>query len=206
MYCRYQQGGGAADPSHNYGENNHYWDPGCHTQGPTYSYIKPGVPVPDSLTHCYNEDEDDVDDEDLGWEDDQGHHPVSKLYYDRSKESGSVQAHEISSNSVKENLARSEKKDPLGRDRSDMKERGPPKKRRQELGSDSENDAEALEKRRLKAEAGLLESAGPKPGKTGTICPMDEFRDSQHWKDFSRQGKMPPYFDLIEENVYLTER
>ncbi|XP_018429703.1 PREDICTED: histone-lysine N-methyltransferase SETD2-like, partial [Nanorana parkeri] len=206
MYCRYQQGSGVCEPSHNYGENNRYWDPGCHNQGPTYNYVKTGVPVPDSLTHCYNEDDDDVDEEDIGWEDDQGHHQVNKLYYDRSKESGSVQAHEISSNSAKENLPRNEKKDHLGRDRSEMKERGPPKKRRQELECDSENDAEALERRRLKAEAGLLESAGPKPVKPGSICPMEEFRDAQHWKDFSKQGKMPPYFDLIEENVYLTER
>lgn len=206
MYCGYPHGSGVCDPSQNYGESNPYWDPGCHNQGPIYNYSKAGVPVPDSLTHCYNEDDEDLDDDDLGWEDDHAHHQVSKLYYDRSKETGSVQAHEISSNSVKENLARNEKRDQFGRDRSEMKERGPPKKRRQELGSDSENDAEALEKRRLKAEAGLLESAGPKRGKAGTICPMDEFRDAQHWKEFSKLGKMPPYFDLIEENLYLTER
>uniref|UniRef100_A0A8D2QF13 SET domain-containing protein n=1 Tax=Zonotrichia albicollis TaxID=44394 RepID=A0A8D2QF13_ZONAL len=35
---------------------------------------------------------------------------------------------------------------------------------------------------------------------------MDDFRDPQRWKEFAKQGKMPCYFDLIEENVYLTER
>uniref|UniRef100_A0A8C6ZB58 [histone H3]-lysine(36) N-trimethyltransferase n=1 Tax=Nothoprocta perdicaria TaxID=30464 RepID=A0A8C6ZB58_NOTPE len=35
---------------------------------------------------------------------------------------------------------------------------------------------------------------------------MEDFRDPQRWKEFAKQGKMPCYFDLIEENVYLTER
>nr|7EA8_L Chain L, Histone-lysine N-methyltransferase SETD2 [Homo sapiens] len=34
----------------------------------------------------------------------------------------------------------------------------------------------------------------------------DDFRDPQRWKECAKQGKMPCYFDLIEENVYLTER
>uniref|UniRef100_G1SIF6 [histone H3]-lysine(36) N-trimethyltransferase n=1 Tax=Oryctolagus cuniculus TaxID=9986 RepID=G1SIF6_RABIT len=35
---------------------------------------------------------------------------------------------------------------------------------------------------------------------------MDDFRDPQRWKEYAKQGRMPCYFDLIEENVYLTER
>uniref|UniRef100_A0A8D0HAN0 [histone H3]-lysine(36) N-trimethyltransferase n=1 Tax=Sphenodon punctatus TaxID=8508 RepID=A0A8D0HAN0_SPHPU len=35
---------------------------------------------------------------------------------------------------------------------------------------------------------------------------MEDFRDAQRWKEFAKQEKMPCYFDLIEENVYLTER
>nr|KAF6421181.1 SET domain containing 2, histone lysine methyltransferase [Molossus molossus] len=35
---------------------------------------------------------------------------------------------------------------------------------------------------------------------------IEDFRDPQRWKECAKQGKMPCYFDLIEENVYLTER
>ncbi|XP_068091315.1 histone-lysine N-methyltransferase SETD2 isoform X2 [Hyperolius riggenbachi] len=207
MYFGYPPASGVCDPSQNYGGSNPYWDPGYPSKDSAFNYPKPVASVPDSLTNCYNEDEEEVDD-DFGWEDDQGHEydRANKTYYERSRESVSVQAHEISSNSVKENLARNEKRELLSRERNEMKERGPPKKRRPDLGSDTENDAEALERRKMKAEASLVEAVGLKPGKAGIICKMDEFRDPQHWKDFSRQGKMPPYFDLIEENVYLTER
>uniref|UniRef100_A0A3B4ADD1 [histone H3]-lysine(36) N-trimethyltransferase n=1 Tax=Periophthalmus magnuspinnatus TaxID=409849 RepID=A0A3B4ADD1_9GOBI len=34
----------------------------------------------------------------------------------------------------------------------------------------------------------------------------DSSPDAAKWKDLAKSKKMPPYFDLIEENLYLTER
>ncbi|KFP90139.1 Histone-lysine N-methyltransferase SETD2, partial [Apaloderma vittatum] len=50
------------------------------------------------------------------------------------------------------------------------------------------------------------EAAPQDSSMVGRLCIMDDFRDPQRWKEFAKQGKMPCYFDLIEENVYLTER
>ncbi|XP_073407265.1 histone-lysine N-methyltransferase SETD2 isoform X2 [Dendrobates tinctorius] len=206
MYFCYQQGSSGHDPSHNYVGDNGYWNssyPSKHDD----KYSKPSGQLPDSVTHCYNEDDDD-EEYDYSWNKDHmheiGHHP--KAFPNKSRESSSVQAHEISSNSIKDHGPRTDKRETLARERSDMKERGPPKKRRQELESDLENDAEALERRKMKAEAGLVDSPASKHGHTGPICCMEDFRDPQHWKDCYKLGKMPTYFDLIEENVYLTER
>ncbi|XP_073533198.1 histone-lysine N-methyltransferase SETD2 [Phyllobates terribilis] len=206
MYFGYQQGSSGHDPSHNYAGDNGYWNSSYHNKH-DFKYSKPSGPVPDSVTTCYNEDDED-DEYDFAWDKDRmheyGHHP--KAFPDKSRESGSVQAHEISSNSIKDNAPRTDKRETLARERSDMKERGPPKKRRQELESDSENDAEALERRKMKAEAGPVDSPASKHGRMGPICCMEDFRHPQHWKDCYKLGKMPTYFDLIEENVYLTER
>uniref|UniRef100_UPI003A9A6733 Histone-lysine N-methyltransferase SETD2 n=1 Tax=Homo sapiens TaxID=9606 RepID=UPI003A9A6733 len=49
-------------------------------------------------------------------------------------------------------------------------------------------------------------SVPPGSALVGPSCVMDDFRDPQRWKECAKQGKMPCYFDLIEENVYLTER
>eukprot|EP00079_Xenopus_tropicalis_P026638 XP_012820434.1 PREDICTED: histone-lysine N-methyltransferase SETD2 isoform X3 [Xenopus tropicalis] len=189
----YQQAFGGA---HVYRKDGDYWDPRAYEKGAQVMYSKPHGPAPDSVTHCYDED-----DEDFGWDTDHGQtYPVqSELAYN---ESSSVQAHEISSNSTKMVVVAPKaipEQPAKTSDRLDMKERGPPKKRRQELENDYENDLEALEKKH-KMEAALKQDIA------SYLCNMDDFRDSQHWKDCSRQGKMPPFFDLIEENVYLTER
>ncbi|KAI5172226.1 Histone-Lysine N-Methyltransferase Setd2 [Manis pentadactyla] len=124
------------------------------------------------------------------------------------KDKGSMQAPEISSNSIKDSLAVNEKKD-LSRnlEKTDMKDRGPLKKRRQELESDSEIDGELQDRKKERVELEQGETAVT-PGTTlvGPSCVMEDFRDPQQWKECAKHRKMPCYFDLIEENVYLTKR
>ncbi|MBN3300812.1 SETD2 methyltransferase, partial [Amia calva] len=129
-----------------------------------------------------------------------------------------LQAHEISSNckgpvsAAPESTAAPD----LGQDdsRKPHRGRGPPKKRRHKLESDSENEAElgASKKERL----GEADTVGTTPAPTEAadhipeahrpLLSLQDFQDPYNWKDRSKYGKMPPYFDLIEENMYLTER
>lgn len=115
-----------------------------------------------------------------------------------------VQGHEISSNSRGATVP-----DPP-RDESfrPHRGRGPPKKRRPEIESDSDNEAEAGpadKKERLEDGDETKESHAkavmPRPSLT-----LQDFQDANKWKELSKSKKMPPYFDLIEENLYLTER
>lgn len=74
------------------------------------------------------------------------------------------------------------------------------------MESDSESDVDSREKKKAKLEGEQVELAPQDASMVGRLCIMDDFRDPQRWKEFAKQGKMPCYFDLIEENVYLTER
>lgn len=115
-----------------------------------------------------------------------------------------VQGHEISSNSRGSAVP-----DPPREDNSrPHRGRGPPKKRRPEVESDSDNEAEAGpadKKERLGendvSKESLVKAEVPRPSLT-----LQDFQDANKWKEFSKSKKMPPYFDLIEENLYLTER
>ncbi|XP_075403353.1 histone-lysine N-methyltransferase SETD2 isoform X2 [Tenrec ecaudatus] len=186
-------------------QGNGYWDPrsaGRPGTGVVYDRIQ--GQVPDSLTDDREEEEN--------WDQHGGSHfssQSSKFFLSiQQKDRGSVQAPEISSNSIKDSLTVNEKKDlTKGLERNDMKDRGPLKKRRQELESDSESEAELQDRKKVRVEVEPGEAAAP-PGSAlfGPSCVMDDFRDPQRWKECAKQGKMPCYFDLIEENVYLTER
>ncbi|RVE62609.1 hypothetical protein OJAV_G00158800 [Oryzias javanicus] len=115
-----------------------------------------------------------------------------------------VQAHEISSNSrgsVVPDLSRDDTFRP-------HRGRGPPKKRRPEVESDSDNEAEVgpLSKRERLREAEVSKGTVVKTETHRPPLSLRDFQDAQKWKEFSRSKKMPPYFDLIEENLYLTER
>uniref|UniRef100_A0AAV2MCY9 [histone H3]-lysine(36) N-trimethyltransferase n=1 Tax=Knipowitschia caucasica TaxID=637954 RepID=A0AAV2MCY9_KNICA len=112
-----------------------------------------------------------------------------------------VQGHEISSNSRGQASAEPTKEDSFKSFRS----RGPPKKRRPEVESDSDNEAEAGPTNKKDRRGESVKD----PVKTEIQLPLlklRDFQDSAKWKDFSKSKKMPPYFDLIEENLYLTER
>uniref|UniRef100_A0A3Q3W306 [histone H3]-lysine(36) N-trimethyltransferase n=1 Tax=Mola mola TaxID=94237 RepID=A0A3Q3W306_MOLML len=114
-----------------------------------------------------------------------------------------VQGHEISSNSKGSAVPDPPREDNFRPHRG----RGPPKKRRPEVESDSDNEAEA-------GPTDKKACLGDDVSKEGHVkaevqCPsltLQDFQDANKWKEFSKSKKMPPYFDLIEENVYLTER
>ncbi|NXD88142.1 SETD2 methyltransferase, partial [Halcyon senegalensis] len=203
----YQPGSGTYGGSQGYWQGNGYWDARSVSRPSAVSYERIQGQVPDSLTEDHEEYE--MNDHDR-WDDECKPHfpsPSSKCQLPGQKETGSVQAHEISSNSTKELLPGGEKKEEVKvLEKNDAKERGPPKKRRPEVESDSESDGDSREKKKLKAEGEQVESAPQDSSMVGHLCVMDDFRDPQRWKEFAKQGKMPCYFDLIEENVYLTER
>lgn len=201
----YQPGSGAYSGSQNYWQGNGYWDVRSASRPCGINYERIQGQVPDSLTEDHEEYE-----EDDRWDDEcKARFPSSpsKFHAPEQKEAGSVQAHEISSNSTKEPGSAGEKKEEVkALEKNDVKERGPPKKRRQELESDSESDGDSRERKKVKAEGEQAEAAPQDSSMVGRLCIMDDFRDPQRWKEFAKQGKMPCYFDLIEENVYLTER
>lgn len=115
-----------------------------------------------------------------------------------------VQGHEISSNSrgpaVPDPPRESSSRPHRGR--------GPPKKRRPEIESDSDNEAEAgpSSKKERQGDASVSKDASGKTDVRRPLLTLQDFQDASRWKEFSRTKKMPPYFDLIEENLYLTER
>ncbi|XP_076826896.1 histone-lysine N-methyltransferase SETD2 [Brachyhypopomus gauderio] len=128
-----------------------------------------------------------------------------------------VQAHEISSNcsfagAVVESQISSEP--PREVSQRPHRGKGPPKKRRPEIESESDNEAEAG----IACKRDCIEEHGScvrsKESKLSSdredahrpLLSLKEFLDPVTWKDKAKQKKMPPYFDLIEENVYLTER
>lgn len=202
---KYQQSAEHYGGTRNYWQGNGYWDPRSAGRPPGTGVVYDRIQgqVPDSLT-------DDREEED-SWDQCAGSHfssQSSKFFLSLQKDKGSVQAPEISSNSIKDSLAVNEKKDlSKNLEKNDMKDRGPPKKRRPELESDSESDGELQDRKKVRVAVEQGETAVP-PGSAlvGPSCVMEDFRDPQRWKECAKQGKMPCYFDLIEENVYLTER
>ncbi|XP_078299254.1 histone-lysine N-methyltransferase SETD2 isoform X3 [Panthera onca] len=202
---KYQQSAEHYGGTRNYWQGNGYWDPRSAGRPPGTGVVYDRIQgqVPDSLT-------DDREEED-NWDQCAGSHfssQSSKFFLSLQKDKGSVQAPEISSNSIKDSLAVNEKRDlSKNLEKNDMKDRGPPKKRRPELESDSESDGELQDRKKVRVAVEQGETAVP-PGSAlvGPSCVMEDFRDPQRWKECAKQGKMPCYFDLIEENVYLTER
>ncbi|XP_045846119.1 histone-lysine N-methyltransferase SETD2 isoform X2 [Meles meles] len=202
---RYQQSAEHYGGTRNYWQGNGYWDPRSAGRPPGTGVVYDRIQgqVPDSLTDDREEEEN--------WDQRGGSHfstQSSKFFLSLQKDKGSVQAPEISSNSIKDSLTVNEKKDlSKNLEKNDMKDRGPPKKRRQELESDSESEGELQDRKKVRVAVERGETAVP-PGSAlvGPSCVMEDFRDPQRWKEYAKQGKMPCYFDLIEENVYLTER
>ncbi|VCX31635.1 unnamed protein product [Gulo gulo] len=202
---KYQQSAEHYGGTRNYWQGNGYWDPRSAGRPPGTGVVYDRIQgqVPDSLTDDREEEEN--------WDQRGGSHfstQSSKFFLSLQKDKGSVQAPEISSNSIKDSLTVNEKKDlSKNLEKNDMKDRGPPKKRRQELESDSESEGELQDRKKVRVAVEPGETAVP-PGSAlvGPSCVMEDFRDPQRWKEYAKQGKMPCYFDLIEENVYLTER
>uniref|UniRef100_A0A672JB44 [histone H3]-lysine(36) N-trimethyltransferase n=1 Tax=Salarias fasciatus TaxID=181472 RepID=A0A672JB44_SALFA len=115
-----------------------------------------------------------------------------------------VQGYEISSNSRGSTVPDPPRDDSFRSHRS----RGPPKKRRPEIESDSDNEAEAgpaLKKSR-QGDTDSSKETVVKADPQRPLLTLRDFQDASKWKEYSKSKKMPPYFDLIEENLYLTER
>lgn len=202
----YPPGSGPYVRTHNYWPDSGYWDPRLSNRPPEISYERIQGQVPDSLT----EDHEEYEEVDRWVDESHPYYPnqFSKFHLRDPREKGSVQAHEISSNSAKDPAVPSERKEQVNKvlDKNDMKERGPLKKRRQDFESDSESDGDSQERKKVKMEGELMSGVPQDSSAVRPLCHMEDFRDPQRWKEFSKQGKMPCYFDLIEENVYLTER
>ncbi|XP_043921962.1 histone-lysine N-methyltransferase SETD2 [Protopterus annectens] len=182
------------ESENSYWQGNRYWDQGPDSKslGSGFESSQPpflddqGQMHPDSLTDDYEDDE--------VWTD----VPSRTANSVDSKKPGSVQAHEISSNSNKEAPSVSEEKvnkiDHLGQE---------PQQLQQKLSaSESDLTAEVKMKEDEHDYKPLVETTKF----IGPCYDMDDFRDAQHWKEQFKLKKMPPYFELIEENVYLTER
>lgn len=121
-----------------------------------------------------------------------------------SGSSGFVQGHEISSNSRGTAVPDPPREDSFRPHRG----RGPPKKRRPEVESDSDNEAAPSYPADKKERRGddVSKESHVKSEIHRPSLTLQDFLDASKWKEFSKSKKMPPYFDLIEENVYLTER
>ncbi|KAJ8415815.1 hypothetical protein AAFF_G00403720 [Aldrovandia affinis] len=205
------------------GQGNSFWSPPTVSEScrPVYlpvpsHYREPGGQVqPDSLTNDY-------DDESRGKT--APHSRAATMSCDlpppAPSSSSFVQAHEISSNCRGLMTVTSESAaipdTARGEDgQRPHRGRGPPKKRRPELESDSENEAEAglsSKRERLSEDDGSRTSkdSGETSNQTVVVerplLSLQNFQDPIAWKDLAKAKKMPPYFDLIEENLYLTER
>ncbi|XP_034260392.1 histone-lysine N-methyltransferase SETD2 isoform X2 [Pantherophis guttatus] len=192
--------------SHSYWPDNGYWDPRLTNRPSAISYERLQGQVPDSLT----EDHEEYEEVDRWVDESQLYFPDQSVKFQSRdpREKGSVQAHEISSNSAKDFPMARERKEQgtKAMERNDMKERGPLKKRITDLGSDSESDGGSQERKKLKTESEPLTILPQGSLTDRPLCFMEDFRDPQRWKEYAKEGKMPCYFDLIEENVYLTER
>uniref|UniRef100_A0A4W4FU93 [histone H3]-lysine(36) N-trimethyltransferase n=1 Tax=Electrophorus electricus TaxID=8005 RepID=A0A4W4FU93_ELEEL len=128
-----------------------------------------------------------------------------------------VQAHEISSNcsfvgAIVESQIASEP--PREVSQKPHRGKGPPKKRRPEMESESDNEAEAglackrecIEEHESSRSSKETKVSSDREDSQRPLLSLKDFLDPVTWKEKAKQKKMPPYFELIDENVYLTER
>ncbi|KAJ0000351.1 hypothetical protein NQD34_012193 [Periophthalmus magnuspinnatus] len=173
------------------------------TETLSYSQMQSNDPVTDPSTVQIRQDSNEIHPDSLT--NDHGVYSGEKTAAESSGSilcQGFVQGHEISSNSKGPAATEPTKEDTF----KSLRSRGPPKKRRPELESDSDNEAEAGPTSKKERRGDTLKDI---PVKTEVQLPMLKlrvFQDAAKWKDLAKSKKMPPYFDLIEENLYLTER
>uniref|UniRef100_A0A667ZXC8 [histone H3]-lysine(36) N-trimethyltransferase n=1 Tax=Myripristis murdjan TaxID=586833 RepID=A0A667ZXC8_9TELE len=119
-----------------------------------------------------------------------------------------VQGHEISSNTRGSASEGSVLPDPPREETlRPHKGRGPPKKRRPEIESDSDNEAEpGPAVKRERQDTDVSKETSVKAEVYRPLLTLQDFQDANKWRELAKAKKMPPYFDLIEENLYLTER
>ncbi|XP_062913227.1 histone-lysine N-methyltransferase SETD2 isoform X2 [Mobula hypostoma] len=126
----------------------------------------------------------------------------------------SLQAHEITSNSTKGTTLVLKASDSTADKESRVRElekklddeQGYSQKPQvEEVDTDLESDADTRYCEQVRIEPDPLVTV-PSKEWVSVVCKMEEFKNSQWWKEQSKLGMMPPYFELIEENLYLTER
>ncbi|XP_038664840.1 histone-lysine N-methyltransferase SETD2 isoform X2 [Scyliorhinus canicula] len=186
-----------------------YWDPRLQSKSALYSSYQlsqdisgsdvQGQVQPDSMTDdfaIYN-----------SWE------TVSRDPRTVAKGVSSLQAHEITSNSSKGTtlvLKASDStadKEPRAKGlEKKLDERGESQKpQHEEVDTDLESDTDTRDCEQVNTEPDPHPMMSCKKWVT-IVCKMEEFKSTQCWKERSKLGFMPPYFELIEENLYLTER
>ncbi|XP_067835011.1 histone-lysine N-methyltransferase SETD2 isoform X2 [Heptranchias perlo] len=192
------------------GSRANYWDPRLSSKSALYSSYQLGQDIsgsdvqgqvqPDSMT-------DDFASYDC-WE------AVTRDPRSVPKGVSSLQAHEITSNSskgttlvlkVSDSTADQEPRAKVSEKRSDDEQGELQKPQQEEVDTDLESDADMRDCEQVNVEPDPHPMMPYKEWVT-LVCKMEEFKSSQCWKDHSRLGLMPPYFELIEENLYLTER
>ncbi|XP_078396984.1 histone-lysine N-methyltransferase SETD2 [Cetorhinus maximus] len=189
-----------------------YWDPRLHSKSVLYSSYQlsqdisgsdvQGQVQPDSMTDdfaIYN-----------SWE------VVTRDPRSVAKGVSSLQAHEITSNSSKgttlvlkasDSTADKEPRAKGSEKRLEEEHGESQKPQQEEVDTDLESDTDTRDCEQVNTEP----DPDPHPMMpckewVTLVCKMEEFKNTQCWKDQSKLGLMPPYFELIEENLYLTER
>ncbi|XP_055520671.1 histone-lysine N-methyltransferase SETD2 isoform X2 [Leucoraja erinacea] len=128
----------------------------------------------------------------------------------------SLQAHEITSNSSKgttlvlkasDSTAEKESRVKELEKKSDDEQREEEchKPQAEEVDTDLECDADTRYFEQVHTHPHPLVTT-PTTEWATLICKMETFKSSQWWKEQSKLAMMPPYFELIDENLYLTER
>ncbi|XP_078064680.1 uncharacterized protein LOC144490864, partial [Mustelus asterias] len=187
-----------------------YWDPRLHSKSALYSSYQlsqdisgsdvQGQVQPDSMTDdfaIYN-----------SWE------AVTRDPRTVAKGVSSLQAHEITSNSSKgttlvlkasDSTADKEQRAKGLEKRLEDEQGESQKPQQEEVDTDLESDTDTRDCEQVNTEP---EPHPVMPCKEWVtlVCKMEEFKNTQCWKEQSKLGLMPPYFELIEENLYLTER
>lgn len=179
----------------------------CWSQPTTSQSCRPVyLPVPSQYHETLDEVHPDSLTNDCEEESPRSHITIGSGSHPPPASTSFVQAHEISSNC--RGLMGGILDTPREESQKPHRGRGPPKKRRPEFESDSENEAEPgnCSKRERLKEAAVIRIPNQTTEMERPPLSLKDFLDPVAWKEMAKLKKMPPYFDLIEENVYLTER
>uniref|UniRef100_UPI00398F3474 histone-lysine N-methyltransferase SETD2 n=1 Tax=Pristiophorus japonicus TaxID=55135 RepID=UPI00398F3474 len=189
------------------GSRASYWDPRLNSKSALYSSYQLGQDIsgsdvqgqvqPDSMTDDFA-----------------SYEAVNRDPRSVPKGVSSLQAHEITSNSSKgttlvlkasDSTADKEPRVKASEKRSDDEQGESQKPQLEEMDTDLESDADTRDCEQVNAEQDP-DSIMPYKEWVTLVCKMEEFKNAPSWKEQSKLGMMPPYFELIEENLYLTER
>ncbi|XP_067887618.1 histone-lysine N-methyltransferase SETD2 isoform X2 [Heterodontus francisci] len=192
------------------GSRANYWDPRLHSKSALYSSYQLSQDISGSDVQGQVQPDSMTDDFAIydSWE------AVTCDPRSVPKGVSSLQAHEITSNSNKgttlvlkasDSTADKEPRAKGSEKRLGDEQGESQKPQQEEVDTDLESDADIRDCEQVNTEP------DPHPGMPckewiTLVCKMEEFKNTPWWKERSKLGMMPPYFELIEENLYLTER